>query len=122
MSKHRSHRGVTIDMDAMRAQNEGVIAGGNMGVNARGDKVDSNGRVVEPVQKKAKNSRRKVSKVKKNASLKPSQEAEVAKEINEEVVKKTAKRAPAKKTISKDKEQIQDDGSIVIDGGDTSED
>jgi len=36
---HMSHRGVPIDMNAMRNENETAVAVGNMGVNARGDKL-----------------------------------------------------------------------------------
>lgn len=37
----------TIDMDALRLKNEDVRAVGNMGVNARGDKVDNDNKPVE---------------------------------------------------------------------------
>lgn len=44
---HRSALGKTIDMSALVAQNEKVRAVGNMNVNARGDIIDSQGRVVQ---------------------------------------------------------------------------
>ena len=37
MSKHVSYRGVTIDMDSIRCENEKTTAIGNMKVNAKGD-------------------------------------------------------------------------------------
>ena len=40
MSKHVTYRGVTIDMDSMRRENEKTPAIGNMKVNARGDQID----------------------------------------------------------------------------------
>jgi hypothetical protein len=43
-------RGKTVDMGAMRLQNEHVRAVGNMGVNARGDRIDANGQVIDPRQ------------------------------------------------------------------------
>ena len=43
-------RGKTVDMGAMRLQNEHVRAVGNMGVNARGDRIDANGNVIDPRQ------------------------------------------------------------------------
>lgn len=39
MSRHVTYRGVTIDMDSIRRENEKVPAIGNMKVNAKGDKI-----------------------------------------------------------------------------------
>jgi hypothetical protein len=39
MSRHVSYRGTTIDMDSMRRENEKVTAVGNMGANAKGDRI-----------------------------------------------------------------------------------
>jgi len=44
--KHLSAMGKMIDMSAIRVKNEHVRALGNMGINARGDLVDSNGGVI----------------------------------------------------------------------------
>lgn len=44
---YRSAMGTPIDMGALALQNENTRAVGNMNVNARGDKLDSNNRVVE---------------------------------------------------------------------------
>ena len=44
---HRSALGKNIDMSAMVSQNEKVRAVGNMNVNARGDVIDSHGRIVQ---------------------------------------------------------------------------
>jgi hypothetical protein len=44
---HRSALGKNIYMSAMVSQNEKVRAVGNMNVNARGDIIDSHGRVVQ---------------------------------------------------------------------------
>ena len=52
MSKYRTAMGKTIDMAALAAKNERVRAVGNMNVNARGDTIDANGRVIVPVTKK----------------------------------------------------------------------
>lgn len=40
MTKHVSYRGVTIDMDSIRRENEKTVAIGNMKVNARGDQIN----------------------------------------------------------------------------------
>jgi hypothetical protein len=49
---YKSAQGKTIDMSALAAKNERVRAVGNMKVNARGDTIDSQGRVVVPVTQK----------------------------------------------------------------------
>ena len=43
-------RGVPVDIGALRLQNENVRAVGNMGVNARGDRIDGNGNIIETAQ------------------------------------------------------------------------
>ena len=45
---YRTARGKTVDVGAIRLQNEQVRAVGNMGVNARGDRIDSQGNVIDP--------------------------------------------------------------------------
>ena len=52
MSQYRSALGKSVDMASLAQQNERVRAVGNMNVNARGDTIDSLGRVVVPVTKK----------------------------------------------------------------------
>jgi hypothetical protein len=52
MSKFRTAQGRTIDMSALASKNERTRAVGNMKVNARGDTIDSEGKVVVPVTEK----------------------------------------------------------------------
>lgn len=52
MVTHRSALGRPIDMGQIAARNEHVRAVGNMNVNARGDTIDSHGKVIVPVTKK----------------------------------------------------------------------
>jgi hypothetical protein len=56
MSKRRTAQGKMLDMGALIKQNEHVRAVGNMKVNARGDKIDSHGRVITPVTDTVANS------------------------------------------------------------------
>jgi hypothetical protein len=51
-NKHRTALGRVIDMGELIAKNERVRAVGNMKVNARGDTIDSFGRIVEPATNK----------------------------------------------------------------------
>lgn len=52
MATHRSAMGRPVDMSQIVARNERTRAVGNMKVNARGDTIDSQGRVVVPVTQK----------------------------------------------------------------------
>jgi len=51
-SKYRTAQGKIVDMTALSAKNERTRAVGNMKVNARGDTIDSDGKVVIPVTEK----------------------------------------------------------------------
>ena len=44
---YRTARGKTVDMGTLRLQNENVRAVGNMGVNARGDRIDAQGNIID---------------------------------------------------------------------------
>lgn len=48
--------GKNVDMGALLAKNENIRAVGNMKVNARGDTIDSQGRVIKPVTTKVNQS------------------------------------------------------------------
>lgn len=52
MKNYKSAMGKTVDMSALASKNEHTRAVGNMRVNARGDSIDSNGRVIRPVTDK----------------------------------------------------------------------
>ena len=52
MAKYRTAQGKVVDMAQLAAKNERTRAVGNMSVNARGDTIDSYGRVILPVTKK----------------------------------------------------------------------
>lgn len=68
MSKYRTAQGRTIDMTELLAKNERTRAVGNMKVNARGDTIDSNGKVIESVTNKVTN---QYSKTVGNRSAQP---------------------------------------------------
>ena len=52
MKSYKSAMGKNVDMAALASRNEHTRAVGNMNVNARGDTIDANGRVVRPVTDK----------------------------------------------------------------------
>ena len=49
---YRSAQGKVVDMSALAAKNERTRAVGNMKVNARGDTIDSTGKIIIPVTQK----------------------------------------------------------------------
>lgn len=49
MGVYRTALGKTIDMGSLASKNELTRAVGNMGVNARGDKIDGAGRIIKSV-------------------------------------------------------------------------
>ena len=51
---YRTAQGRTVDLGALQLQNETVRAVGNMGVNARGDRLDSQNRVIDSKEKQTK--------------------------------------------------------------------
>lgn len=59
MAKYKTAMGRTLDMSALAAKHEKTRAVGNMNVNARGDTIDSQGKVVVPVTKKVGSSYQK---------------------------------------------------------------
>jgi hypothetical protein len=52
MAVYRTAQGKKLDMSMLARRNERTRAVGNMSVNARGDTIDSQGRVIVPVTKK----------------------------------------------------------------------
>jgi hypothetical protein len=60
---YKSAMGKTVDMGSLLLQNERVRAVGNMNVNARGDRLDSNNQIVEPKNQQAQRRYRKQSNV-----------------------------------------------------------
>lgn len=52
MSVRRTALGKSLDMAALAAKNEKTRAVGNMRVNARGDTIDGQGRIIESVNSK----------------------------------------------------------------------
>jgi hypothetical protein len=52
MKNYRTAQGKIVDMAALAAKNERTRAVGNMKVNARGDTIDANGKIILPVTQK----------------------------------------------------------------------
>jgi len=61
--QYRTAMGKTVDMGALMLQNETARAVGNMNVNARGDRLDSNNQVIDRKSKQAQRQYQKQSNV-----------------------------------------------------------
>ena len=101
MPNYRTAMGKNVDMTALIAKNEKVRAVGNMPVNARGDTIDANGKIIVPVTQKVGDSYQKTvgnrsaqvrpKQVVKQHLTKEEQELEDAFELETEVEKIKAK-------------------------------
>jgi wobble nucleotide-excising tRNase len=61
--QYRSAMGKTVDMGSLLLQNEGVRAVGNMGVNARGDVINSNNKIIEKKSRQVQRHNRRTTNV-----------------------------------------------------------
>jgi hypothetical protein len=78
--KHKTAMGKVIDMGALAAKNEKERAVGNMKVNARGDTIDSTGKVIKSVTNRVNETYAKtVGNRSANVIRKPNQPIEVNK-------------------------------------------
>jgi hypothetical protein len=88
MGKYRTAMGKTIDMASLTAKNEKVRAVGNMSVNARGDTIDAQGKVVLPSTSKVSSGYQKTVGNKSANVVKHQQKANkpAAKELTKEEI------------------------------------
>ena len=61
--QYRSAMGKTVDMGSLLLQNESVRAVGNMGVNARGDVINGNNKVIEKKSRQVQRHNRRTTNV-----------------------------------------------------------
>lgn len=108
MTKHVSYRGVTIDMDSMRRENEKSVAVGNMSVNAKGDQIQG-GMVTKTADQIARENHRIQSAIVKTGLKGPIPAAPTP---ILEAPKKAAPK-PVKPTI-KTKELEMPNGDIIV--------
>jgi len=88
--QYRSAMGKTVDMGSLLLQNESVRAVGNMGVNARGDVINSNNKVIEKKSRQVQRHNRRSTNVSNTpvststTALKKSQAEELSPVVSEE--------------------------------------
>ena len=88
MAIYRTAQGRRLDMAQLAAKNEKTRAVGNMNVNARGDTIDSNGKVIVPVTKKVGNRYSNTVKAESNRAapnIRQKPEADAVAEVTEVV-------------------------------------
>lgn len=97
MSKHTTYRGLTIDMDSLRRENEKTVAVGNMPVNARGDRIER-GHITKTADEIARENHRVQSVVVKAGLKGPQPVAPTAGVLeNKKPVAEPTAKQPAKK-------------------------
>lgn len=123
MSKtYRSAKGVNIDMEALRLQNENAVALGNMKVNARGDLLGKGGKVVQSAHERTRSYYEDNPKAVKKSGVSLKDEV-VDETVQEEAVIETPKAKTKQKAKPKAKqiEKELEDGSIEILNPETDE-
>lgn len=93
MSRHTSYRGTAIDMNTLRRENEKTIALGNMGVNARGDKVE-NGVITKTADELARENHRIPTAILRTTLKPPIEQQESIQEVSKTESPKDIKKSP----------------------------
>ena len=110
MTNRKTARGQMIDIESMMAKNDLTVATGNMGVNARGDKLGKGGNITQTRAEISKiDSKNETAKVARVVSTKqPLTKTETA------ATKKTPKADPILSVDEIAKEWVEDaDGNFV---------
>ncbi len=107
MSRHTTYRGTTIDMDSIRRENESSPALGNMGVNAKGDKIGRGATVTKTADQLARENHRIQSSVVQTGLKGAMPESPVT-------IEQPRQTAPVKATTKKIKEVELPSGDIVV--------
>ena len=108
MSKHTTYRGTTIDMDSLSRENEKSSALGNMGVNARGDKLGPGGTVTRTADQLARDNHRVQTSIIQSGLKGEVPESPAVVDQMKQPVKTTAKK-PVEKELPSGDIVIEDD-------------
>ncbi len=113
MKQVRTAKGRVIDMQALAKANEKIraVSPGNVNMNARGDRIDSSGNVLQTVQAKSRAAhntttapeQRKMSDVPGNKENKPKPRPA-----------KKAAEADAEPTVIRQEQKMRDDGTSYV--------
>jgi|TARA_B100001093_G_C26839917_1_gene1020073 hypothetical protein len=109
MTARRTNNGQQIDMDALALKNEKEIALGNMGINARGDKIGKGGKIIAEKNQVAREYYQNNPKaVVQSVSIKDAVDGKPVVEESASIVK------PKKTKVKKTKEVELPNGDIEI--------
>lgn len=131
MANRKTYRGKLIDMEALQRQNEKTTAMGNMGVNAKGDKLGNGGKVVEPANSRSRthyNTKRTTVNNRGSLKSQPSNDEQKVfdeKDPQEDKTTTDQKKRTATSTKSTKPKKVEvetDDGDIVIEPAKDSND
>jgi hypothetical protein len=121
--KIKSAMGKVVDITSLMRENEEVLAVSNVKMNARGDRLGSDGKVIVPVQQIAKKQKSEVSPIISTSIENAAMPAKVMAEEEKKIATKKTKKAESKvvNIVSKTDEagntfsEIEyEDGSIEI--------
>jgi hypothetical protein len=112
---YRTAKGRTVDFGSLRLQNEKVRAVGNMGVNSRGDRIDTNGNVIDSVNEQLQRRMQRQS----NVSDGPVHSSTRAQEA-EQNIKSMATATPAPVAVDPMAELINNQSKTTVTTEDTS--
>jgi hypothetical protein len=110
---NRTYKGKSIDMASIRAKNEKTLAVGNMGVNAKGEKI-VNGKVVETSNKRVRQ-QVNIPMPTKDVSLNTDDIDDEPIEVDNTKSKRTQVKKTTSRTTKAPVEKELDNGDIVID-------
>lgn len=102
MAVYRTAQGKSLDMSQFTARNEKVRAVGNMNVNARGDILDSNNKVIQDNTKRVKGSYQKAVGERVNKSPQPHAAPPAPKSV------------PVVEDLSKEEKEFFDDDEDIV--------
>lgn len=91
---YKTAQGKAVDLGAIMLQNEQVRAVGNMNVNARGDKLDSNNRVVDTKPRQIQRQNARTTNVSTDPVQTSAIKAKKARKINQESAQESVSHAP----------------------------
>ena len=119
---YRSSQGKGIDLGALLLQNENVRAVGNMGVNARGDRIDNKGKSIDSrVQQKKRQYNKQigpqdVAPAENSTSDTSNSQCVLPEVVEPKAVPKTdtAKKTPARKKTVKKSTPVIDESIIDV--------
>lgn len=110
MKKVKTKRGRDIDFGQLMRSNDTVPAVGNASMNARGDIIDSQGKIIKTAKQVSEEYYSRSPNSVKNVSIKPdADEAEIKTEVEETKVEEKEKEKPAPRARSKSKPKADSD-------------